>query len=102
MTHISKRHARTPRPEPIPVVDGLPRVLPLDQPASADVNRDRSLARHLANNPRAAGIARLRKETTATESEADGVLTDHDQVERAEAHAPAGMAPDPNESDNLG
>ena len=99
MTHISNRNSRSKPTQGTHLTDGLLPDSPLDQSTPADRARDHRLAVDLAGNPRIERIARLRKETTATESEADGVLTDHDQVERGEAHAPPGIAPDPNMSE---
>ena len=94
MTHITKRSSRA-----IPLTKSSPKDVslntsPLDQHAPADNKRDRRLVDDLTNNSEVERIARLRKETSATESEADGVFIDQDQLE-----AEAARAPDPAESE---
>jgi hypothetical protein len=99
MTHITKRTSRAIRLTKSSAKDVPLSAAPFDQHAPADIKRDRRLIADLTNNSEIDRIARLRKETTATESEADGVLSDHDQLEAEAAHAPNGIAPDPAESE---
>lgn len=94
MTHITKRTSGASRLKKSLLNDIPPPTSPLDQHAPADVKRDRRLVADLTNNSEVDRIARLRKETSATESEADGVFIDQDQLEAEAAHAP-----DPTESE---
>ena len=88
MTHITKRTTGATRLKKSLLKDIPLPTSPLDQHAPADVKRDRRLVADLTNNSEVERIARLRKETSATESEADGVFSDQDQLEAEAAHTP--------------